>query len=113
MAPKVKRLRLLSAKIGGWYQDADPEQSYRVEGKLFSVDLSPCTNKRVLRDLPRLFTHLGKTKFLEACSFSLDAFDRLVDPLLAGSFLTESRTGPRRIEAVVNVVGIAKGKKAA
>lgn len=114
LAPQAKRLKALSKTLQGWYADEDAEKSFIALGAAYELHVSERENRRSVLDIPRLFTHVGKTKFLEACSITLEAVERLVPVELRDVFIGQARTGPRTLQTVARApVAIDKGRRKA
>src|SRR5262245_10478456 len=58
-----------------------PKDSVSEDGEMFQVQIGAQRIKRTIRDKGRLYQVLGKKKFVDHCTFPLEALDRLTNAL--------------------------------
>ena len=100
--PVVDRHKRLKEEIEGWYERDEATDSFVAEGNCYQLQISARSNKRKIIGMAKLFTALGKTRFLELCSFPLTVLDRLLPD--SAAYVSEERTGSRTIKPVAKAV---------
>lgn len=107
--PNIDRASELRKIIEGWFIHDVADESFTMDGKLYTVVLSPRAKKRTIVGMNKLYKLLGVKTFLEWCSFPLGVLDNLhVDPT---GIVAEERSGARSVKAVLREA--ATGSKVA
>lgn len=87
----------ITSELLAWAHSAKADESVLVAGKMFDAIISKRDNKRTITNMPGLFTTLGRKTFLENCSITLTALDRLLTRDSQLPFVTEDRCGHRSV----------------
>ena len=107
--PKIDRASELRKIIERWFESDAGDESFTLDGKLYTVVLSARAKKRTIVGMQKLYKLLGVKTFIEWCTFPLAALDNLhVDPT---GIVTEERSGNRTVKAVLKEA--AAGSKVA
>lgn len=93
----AKRAEVLREEVHTWAEQTAADQSLLVEGTLFDAHISVKDKKRVVSDIFGLFIKLGKEKFIDACSVTLAALEKLLSKDELKPFITEVRAGNRTV----------------
>jgi hypothetical protein len=97
--PTADRAAALGKTIAAWYDDKPAEDAFTASGELFTVQVSARAQKRFVSNVFRLSRILGK-RFYELATIKLEDIDKFVAPELHPNFISASRAGNRRVEAV-------------
>ncbi len=98
----AKRHESLRKTIVAWFPNLPGDQAAIISGQLYQVNVGMREEKRSILSMVKVFKAVGKTKFLEACSFTIDALETALGKVPAEAFLDRSRTGARKVTAVLN-----------
>ncbi len=98
--PTTKRYEELKKTIQGWYADLPAEQSSVAEGKLYTVQVGARENRRKITNMLKVYRLIGMQKFLELCSISLEAIEKVIAPSRLEGIISSERTGPRTLRPV-------------
>lgn len=104
----AKRANELRKKIESWFANEEPDKTYLVDGKLYRAIVGQRATRRVISNMKKLFDTLGVKSFLENCTFSLTSLDRM--QIDTAGILSEDRTGPRTVAAVLKAPPAPKPK---
>jgi hypothetical protein len=103
------RLKLLRKTIEGWIPTGYPtDQPLSFSSPTNTVLCSMAENERYVKQPSRLLKFLGAAKFWALCSVGIGALEELMGKGDAAKWLTQDRTGPRKITAVANASPAAK-----
>lgn len=102
IAPQLQRQQLLKAEIESWYRNEPPDENYVALGTRYEVQVGVREYRRKIGKggMERLFTVLGKVKFLGLCTFPLTVMDQVTTIADQNRICEKDRTGPRSIKAV-------------
>lgn len=92
--------KVLKAEILGWFEGAEPHKPFVVEGLNYTALISEKQVSVTIKSMPRLFKRLGEKLFLKLATFSLKHVDAHIPAGERGKFLTEERTGLRRMKCI-------------
>lgn len=106
IAPAIQRHALLKAEIESWYRTEPADENYVAVGTRYEVQIGVREFRRkiVAHGMERLFTVLGKVKFLTLCTFPLTMLDQVTSIADQGRIVEKDRTGPRTIKSVALVI---------
>lgn len=107
--PVADRAAALKKEIASWYEHQPADEVFVAEGKLYNAQVSAKALERRVFDMPKLFSLLGRNRFLEFCKVSLAAIDQHVASEKHPAFLHSERSGNR----TVKTVAISPAQKAA
>jgi hypothetical protein len=110
--PKADRLEELQKIARGWYAESPGNESFVERGARYELQIGMKGKKRRIIAMAKLFTRLGKAAFLEACTFPLEVFDRLIPAEDHKLYLTEDRSGTRPLKPVARVIEMPRKKAA-
>ena len=102
--PWKERSDQLRAKILSWYEESPAEESFVVEGQTHTVVVSERSRARRIRSMPKLFKRLGEKLFLELATFALKHVDDHIPVTERKAYLSEARTGSRKLKCVAKAV---------
>jgi hypothetical protein len=95
-----KRQEQLRAKIQSWYAQAAAAESFSIEGREYSIEVGPCSLKRMIPDLSALAERLGEKDFYCICNVSLEKLDCYLSLNDQKPFVVSDRSGPRPVKAI-------------
>jgi hypothetical protein len=106
IAPAIQRHALLKAEIESWYRQEPPDENYVAVGTRYEVQIGVREFRRKITTIgmTRLFTVLGKVKFLGLCTFPLTLMDQVTTIADQNRICEKNRTGPRSIKSVALVI---------
>jgi hypothetical protein len=96
---KKEMLSILKAAIEARCK-LKPDQDGLYEGTRFAVVVGTKTNEREITDMAKVYEFLGKTLFLQNCSFTLGKLDALLRPDEVEKVVKQEQTGARRLKFV-------------
>jgi hypothetical protein len=94
----IKRLEEVGKALRAHVADLDPEESAEVAGERHSVTIGPRGYESKIISLEKVFSKLGKSKFLAACSLTLKALETALTPADVLTLTERKRTGYRPLE---------------
>lgn len=100
LKPTLDRHAALKKEIASWYEFHSAGAAFTEAGKRYEVQISAKAKVRTITDKTKLFTALGKGRFIDLAKISLEAIDRLIPRLHHPAFLSEEQTGNRAVRAV-------------
>jgi hypothetical protein len=106
LKPAVDRHRELKEIIASWYADTPAEKATTASGKLYTVHVAAAGNERTVFDNKKAFAALKKaTGSLDAAVAAITipakAIDKFIPKELHPQFVSEARTGSRKVTAVL------------
>jgi hypothetical protein len=96
---KIDREGELRKKFQEAHEDSEPEESYTVEGKEFTVIIGPKGNKREIVDVRAIYKKL-KFQFFDIVTIPLGKLDSLLDESKQKGLVQWVRSGSRPIKTV-------------
>lgn len=106
--PKEARHEQLRETIQSWYESADPEQSFTVDGSRYTVELSARANERKIKSIQALYKRFGIREFLKLVTVSLKALEERLTVAEMSAFVTQDRTGRRGLKVTEKLMaGVA------
>lgn len=104
MKPLVKQHEAVRQEIERRFAAEAADKLFVERGKVFEIQVLPRENKRTITSPAKLFnlmkSAIGLERLKDLCSFKLSDVDAHIDRSLHKTFLNESRSGRRPIEAV-------------
>jgi hypothetical protein len=97
MKPKERRHEQLRKQIAGWFESADPAGTFVLEGRAYTVEVSPRSNERKILSMPKLMKRLGSTLFLKLCTFPLKVLDAHIPAAEQEPLVATTPTGSRKV----------------
>jgi hypothetical protein len=105
LEPEVKKAKALvkdyaerAAALVASLGDGDPELGKLVQAAVFQAELTPCAQKRSIKDLPRLINILGAQTFLQIADVKIGDVVKYVPEAQLDEVLETSRIGPRTVK---------------
>ena len=96
--PDADRAAELREIIRGWYEDAGPDSTFTEVGRNYRLDIGRRSNQRKITSMRRLARAIGQSAWWAHCEYPLKFLAGLLPD--DSGLVSETRTGPRRIEAV-------------
>lgn len=98
---KIKRLEEIGKALRAHFvvADLDPEESAEIAGDRYAVTVGPRGYETKILSIEKVFSKLGKSKFLAACSLTLKALESALSPADVLTLTERTRTGYRPLDA--------------
>lgn len=98
--PIKSRHELLRKVIQGWFDAVPADEPAVMQGRRFTLQVSPKENSTKLKSIRAVFREMGENKFLDHCSITLKAVKDVLGEERFKNFATTDRTGYRTLKAV-------------
>jgi hypothetical protein len=112
--PAVDRHKVLKETIAGWYADTPAEQAAIAQGRLYTIHVAAAGNERTVFDKQKAFSALKKAMGSMGAAVGViaipltSAIDKFIPKDQHGLFISEGRTGSRKVTAVLSAAQVEK-----
>jgi hypothetical protein len=98
----IAAAKQLRAQVESWTK-LKPDETQIFQGINYVAHVGMKENRRFITSIDKVFKKIGKSLFLENCSFSLKACEEWIPAIDLPNFIDEARNGPRTVTTVPRV----------
>lgn len=101
----MKEADSLAKEIASWIpQNTPAENGVVLEGERYNAQISARSNERRVKDFAPILKAIGQKAFLAAASIPLKVLDVLLNDEQKAKYISQERTGSRRVTCVAREV---------
>jgi len=99
----IAAAKALRTEVESWSAKLKPNETQIFQGGAYVAHVGMKENRRFIMSIDKVFKKIGKSLFLENCSFSLKACEEWIPAVDLPQFIDEARNGPRTVTTVPRV----------